>query len=70
MKLLIKIKFKDKYTGAKYEEGDIVDFKEERAKELLADERNLVAKVEDAAPESEEVQEEKPESTRPKKKKK
>lgn len=53
MKLKINIEFKDKYNGKKYAEGEVVDFEDERAKELLADKRNLVSKVKEEAPKSE-----------------
>lgn len=53
MKLKINIEFKDKYNGRKYAEGEAVDFEDERAKELLADKRNLVSKVKEEAPKSE-----------------
>lgn len=45
MKLKIEIGFTDKYTGQKYNAGEEVVFEDERAKELLADNRKLVAKV-------------------------
>ena len=44
MKLQIAKKFIDKYTGEKYNEGDIKEFESERAEELLNDERGLVCK--------------------------
>ena len=53
MKLKINIEFKDKYNGKKYAEGEVVDFEDERAKQLLADERNLVSKVKEEVPKSE-----------------
>ena len=53
MKLKIEIAFKDKYNGKKYAEGDVVEFEDERAKELLTDKRNLVSKVKEEAPKSE-----------------
>lgn len=53
MKLKINIEFKDKYNGKKYAEGEVVDFEDERAKELLADKRNLVSEVKEEAPKSE-----------------
>lgn len=52
MKLKIKIAFKDKFTGEKYEKDSIVEFEDSRAEELLADKRNLVVKVKEAAPKS------------------
>lgn len=53
MKLKINIEFKDKYNGKKYAEGEVVDFEDERAKELLTDKRNLVSEVKEEAPKSE-----------------
>lgn len=52
MKLKIEIAFKDKFTGEKYEKNSIVEFEDSRAEELLADKRNLVVKVKEAAPKS------------------
>lgn len=52
MKLKIEIAFRDKNTGDLYEKGSIVEFEDSRAEELLADKRNLVAKVKEAAPKS------------------
>lgn len=48
MKLMIEKEFVDKYTSKNYEVGKIVDFKDERASELLNDPRNLVSKVKEA----------------------
>lgn len=58
MKLKINMKFKDKYTGTNYRDGSIVEFEDERAKELLADKRNLVSEIEEVE-KVEEVEEEK-----------
>lgn len=44
-KLKIEISFCDKYTDAHYEVGDIVEFDEVRAKQLLADSRKLVSEI-------------------------
>jgi hypothetical protein len=41
MRLLIKQRMRDKYTGEIYEEGAVKNFKADRAKELLADPRGL-----------------------------
>lgn len=41
MKLLIKREFRDKITGELYKEGSVVEFAEDRAKEILADTRSL-----------------------------
>lgn len=54
MKLKIEKEFKDKYTGKKYKAGDTVEFKEERAKELLSDDRALVSEVKEEPKEVEE----------------
>lgn len=45
MKLKILVTFTDKYSGMVYHAGDIEEFEDKRAKELLADDRKLVAKV-------------------------
>lgn len=45
MKLRIEKEFTDKYTSKKYKVGDEVEFKDERAKELLSDFRELVTRV-------------------------
>ena len=45
MKLRIEKEFTDKYTSEKYIVGDEVEFKDERAKELLSDFRELVTSV-------------------------
>lgn len=45
MKLKIEKEFTDKYTGKKYKVGDVVEFEDERAKELLSDSRELVSKA-------------------------
>lgn len=42
MKLRIMSTFEDKYTHEVYKKNDVKDFADERAKELLADERGLV----------------------------
>lgn len=55
MKLKILVEFTDKYTGDIYKIGDIKEFEEKRAKELLSDKRNLVEEVKE---EVEEVKEE------------
>ena len=47
MKLKIEKEFKDKFTGEKYKAGSEVEFEDARAKELLADTRELVTKVKD-----------------------
>lgn len=44
-KLKIEIGFCDKCTGVNYEIGDIVEFDEARAKELLVDSRKLVSEI-------------------------
>jgi hypothetical protein len=71
MKLKINIEFRDKFNGTKYTKDSIVEFSDDRAKELLADKRKLVSKVKEEAPKVEEAQDEKKtEDTNPKKKKK
>lgn len=45
MKLKILVEFYDKYSGTLYRAGDIEEFEDKRAKELLSDDRKLVAKV-------------------------
>ena len=52
MKLKINLKFTDKITGEKYKDGSIVEFEDERAKELLADKRNLVSEIEEESKKS------------------
>ena len=71
MKLKINIEFRDKFNGTMYTKDSIVEFSDDRAKELLADKRKLVSKVKEEAPKAEETQDEKKtEDTKPKKKKK
>lgn len=53
MKLKINIEFRDKFTGELYKKDSIVEFSDDRAKELLADKRKLVSEVEEEAPKSE-----------------
>lgn len=65
MKLKINIEFRDKFNGTLYTKDSIVEFSDDRAKELLADKRNLVSKVKEEAPD-----EKMTEDTKPKKKKK
>jgi len=45
MRLIIKQRMRDKYTDEIYEQGAVIDFKAERAKELLADPRGLAEAV-------------------------
>ena len=47
VKLKIKIPFTDKYNGTSYKTDEVVEFAENRAKELLSDKRCLVEKVEE-----------------------
>lgn len=47
MKLRIEKEFSDKFTGQRYFVGDEIIFKDDRAAELLADDRGLVTKVKD-----------------------
>ena len=61
MKLDIKLNFTDKYTGEQYKKDSVVDFSDERAKELLSDKRNLVSiHVDEVETVEEKVEEEKP----------
>lgn len=43
MKLLIKKAFRDKITMELYKEGTVVEFEDERGKEILADPRDLAS---------------------------
>lgn len=69
MKLKIERNFKDKYTGKKYKAGDEVEFKDDRAKELLSDPRGLTSKVKEE-PKEEPKEELKEELEKPAKKSK
>lgn len=69
MKLKIEKEFKDKYTGKKYKAGDAIEFKEERAKELLSDDRALVSEVKEEVKEEPEKVEEEPKKPAKKSKK-
>lgn len=57
MKLKIEKMFFDKYTDEKYEIGEIKEFEEARAKELLADKRGLVSAIKAEEPAQEPAQE-------------
>ena len=48
MRLVIKKVFRDKITKELYKVDDVVEFTEERAKELLADNRGLVEEAKEA----------------------
>jgi hypothetical protein len=50
MKLKIEKVFRDKNNGKLYSVGDTIEFDEERAAELLKDNRKLVTKVKDEKP--------------------
>jgi hypothetical protein len=52
MKLRIEKEFIDKYTQKKYKVGSEVEFEDERAKELLSDDRELVTQVKEASKEA------------------
>lgn len=69
MKLKINLAFTDKHTGEQYKVGDVKNFEEKRAKELLADSRNLVSKVDEPKqePKQEAAAEDKPKAKRIKK---
>lgn len=45
IKLEILKDFKDKNNGTVYKKGCIVEFKKERAEEIIADKRNFVKKI-------------------------
>jgi len=60
MKLRIEKEFTDKYTSKKYKVGDEVEFKDERAKELLSDFRELVTRVKEQPKEEADKTTEKP----------
>lgn len=47
MQLKIKKVFKDKFTNALYKVGDVIEFEQARAEELLEDNRNLVEAVDE-----------------------
>ena len=44
MKYIVLKKFKDKYTGEKYEVNDVIEISKERAKEILSVDK-LIKKV-------------------------
>lgn len=48
MKIKINKDFKDKYTGERYTAGNVKEFDDNRAAELLADPRTLVSEVKEA----------------------
>ena len=60
MKVRIEKTFTDKYTGEKREAGSIVDFKDERAAELLADPRQVVSEVKEKGQEPKKTPAKKP----------
>lgn len=60
MKLRIEKEFTDKYTGKKYKAGSEVDFKNERAKELLSDKRELVSEIKETTQEAPKEETKKP----------
>lgn len=66
MKLKIEVLFKDKNNGRIYEKGEVVEFADGRAEELLSDERHLVSKIEEPATKPKQA-EEKTKSKRTKK---
>ena len=53
MKLKVEVKFRDKNNGKLYNVGDVVEFSDERASELLKDSRKLVSKVKEEKKEAE-----------------
>lgn len=70
MVLRIKVPFFDKYTHKHYDEGEEIHFEDDRAKELLGDDRGLVEAVEiPFAEETVEAEASAEEEEKPKKKK-
>lgn len=69
MKLRIVKDFKDKHTGARYKAGDILNFDDVRANELLAHPQGIVEVEEDTPEAPEEVEEVEVEKPKSKKKK-
>lgn len=64
MRLLIKNVFRDKNTKEVYKVNSVVEFEEDRAKELLADGRNLVEEIKEAKAEEEIIAEEPKKATK------
>lgn len=58
MKLKFKHLCQDKYNGRYYKKGDIVEFEEERAKEILLSGHGFADVIEEPKEEKEEVKEE------------
>ena len=68
MKLKFKHLCQDKYNGRYYKKGDIVEFEEERAKEILLSGHGFADVIEEPKEEKEEVKEEEPKEEKPKRK--
>ncbi len=64
MRLLIKKVFRDKNTKEVYKVNSVVEFEKDRAKELLADDRNLVEEIKEAKAEEEIIAEEPKKATK------
>lgn len=69
MKLKFKHLCQDKYNGRYYKKGDIVEFEEERAKEILLSGHGFADVIEEPKEEKEEVKEEEKEEEKPKEEK-
>ena len=52
MRLKIERVFKDKFTGEAYSPGDVREFEDDRAKELLSDSRKLVTLIKETTEET------------------
>ena len=64
MRLLIKNVFRDKNTKEVYKVDSIIEFEDERAKELLSDPRKLVEEIKEAKAEEEIIAEEPKKATK------
>lgn len=64
MKLKFKHLCQDKYNGRYYKKGDIVEFEEERAKEILSNGYGFAAAIKEPKEEKEEVKEEEKEESK------
>lgn len=64
MRLVIKKVFRDKHTKEVYKVDSIIEFEDERAKELLSDPRKLVEEIKEAKAEEEIIAEEPKKATK------
>ncbi len=64
MKLKFKHLCQDKYNGRYYKKGDIVEFEEERAKEILSNGYGFADAIKEPKEEKEEVKEEEKEESK------